>query len=255
MSSQYQPKPVHLTTSLERSTQEQRTPSSSSSTLRSNRMTAIYPTMQHSDQSINTFYSPATLPDSYSYDWSYVPTAFADSNSDAFLDFLLLDDGSTTTMPQETHHRAASVAESVISDTSSTTTQQTTFSESYFPSTSSRKEPQSTTAMSGRGVLIPNLPTAQDRKHRRREQNRKAQSVFRQKRKCEVSKLQQEIAQLKMQLALMHRNATTVGWTICAKCRNFYPPVVHNQEASPVSLELEPQSNSEWAGGMVVEDV
>ncbi|KAK4936807.1 hypothetical protein LTR10_022396 [Elasticomyces elasticus] len=212
--------------------------------------------MQHSDQPINTLYSSATLPDLYSYDWSYVPTVFAESNSDEFLDFLLLDDSSTTAMPQETHHRAASVTESVISDTSSTTTQQTIFSESYFQPVPSSKESQPSSAMSGRGMLIPGLPTEQERSHRRREQNRKAQSVFRQKRKCEVSKLQQEVAQLRRQLAVTHLNAATAGWTICAKCRNFYPPTFHNQEASPVSLERESHPDSAWTGpGMVIGDV
>lgn len=204
--------------------------------------------MQHSDQSLNTLYSPVSLPDSYSYDWSFVPTAFADSNSDDFLDFLLLDDSSTTTIPQETQ-RAASIAESIISDTSSTTTHQTTFSESYFAQAPSSASPppsfQTSNASSGRGVLIPGLPTEQDRKHRRREQNRKAQSVFRQKRKCEVRKLQEEVAQLKKQLAKTRRDSTLASWTICAKCRNFYPPTVCEGERSPTLLSS--HSHLDWA--------
>ncbi|KAH0841607.1 hypothetical protein AYO21_01160 [Fonsecaea monophora] len=62
-----------------------------------------------------------------------------------------------------------------------------------------------------------------DRKHRRREQNRKAQSNFRQKRKQEVRRLEQEVEELRAQIAGYHKSGPTVGLTICTRCRNFFP--------------------------------
>ncbi|OAP61995.1 hypothetical protein AYL99_04198 [Fonsecaea erecta] len=62
-----------------------------------------------------------------------------------------------------------------------------------------------------------------DRKHRRREQNRKAQSNFRQKRKEEVRRLEQEVEELRAQVAWYHKRGPTVGLTVCTSCRNFFP--------------------------------
>lgn len=62
-----------------------------------------------------------------------------------------------------------------------------------------------------------------DRRHRRREQNRKAQSNFRQKRKEEVRRLEREVEQLRAQVADFHKKGPTASLTICTSCRNFFP--------------------------------
>ncbi len=66
-------------------------------------------------------------------------------------------------------------------------------------------------------------PQPTDRRHRRREQNRKAQSNFRQKRKDEVRSLQHEVEELRAQVANFHKRGLTANLTICTKCRTFYP--------------------------------
>ncbi|KAJ9605324.1 hypothetical protein H2200_009981 [Cladophialophora chaetospira] len=62
-----------------------------------------------------------------------------------------------------------------------------------------------------------------DRRHRRREQNRKAQSNFRQKKKEEIRSLQREVEELRAQLADLHKRGPTANLTICTRCRTFYP--------------------------------
>lgn len=70
----------------------------------------------------------------------------------------------------------------------------------------------------------PGSTSSMDRQDRRRQQNRIAQGVFRQKRKEEVRRLEREIAELRAQLSGIQQNAATAGWTICSKCSSFYPP-------------------------------
>ncbi|KIX98361.1 uncharacterized protein Z520_05662 [Fonsecaea multimorphosa CBS 102226] len=77
-----------------------------------------------------------------------------------------------------------------------------------------------------------------DRKHRRREQNRKAQSNFRQKRKEEVRRLEQEVEELRAQVAGYHKRGPTVGLTVCTRCRNFYPA------SGEVALPRSPESGA-----------
>lgn len=67
-----------------------------------------------------------------------------------------------------------------------------------------------------------------DRRYRRREQNRKAQSNFRQKRKEEVRRLEREVEQLRAQVAEFHRKGPTASLTICTSCRNFFPASTEN---------------------------
>ncbi|EXJ76340.1 uncharacterized protein A1O5_00848 [Cladophialophora psammophila CBS 110553] len=71
-----------------------------------------------------------------------------------------------------------------------------------------------------------------DRKHRRREQNRKAQSNFRQKRKEELRRLEQEVEELRAQIARYHKQGPMAGLTICTRCRNFYSASTEAGDAS-----------------------
>jgi len=84
-------------------------------------------------------------------------------------------------------------------------------------------------------VASNDTPQPEDRHGRRREQNRKAQSNFRQKRKAEVRRLEQELQDLRAQIATYHKQGPTVGLTICTRCRNFYPPSV--EATDPLSTE------------------
>lgn len=86
-----------------------------------------------------------------------------------------------------------------------------------------------------RGTLMETIQV--DRKIRRREQNRKAQSNFRQKRKEEVRRLESEVEGLRMQIAGLHKSAPVAGLTICTRCRNFYPASL--QTALPPALASE----------------
>ncbi len=186
--------------------------------------------------------------------WSFmIPTNLPTKDSIDELDLFFFDQ-SQAAVPRSrsgTFTSSLSVEESILTNSPSTG------SDSYFPAVfaqsdedqtspgpSSQSQPQQSMfptrrsalqiqtqiedvtrsqSVAVRGGLVKTNPLEMDSKVRRREQNRKAQTVFRQKRKHEVRRLQQEIADLKEQLAGMHQGAACASWTVCAKCRAIYP--------------------------------
>ncbi|KAK7887925.1 hypothetical protein LTR67_009319 [Exophiala xenobiotica] len=171
------------------------------------------------------------------YDWSFVPSTSQDDDrsSQNIVDFFL-ESLDCQSAQAEHIRRASSVVESDISESSSTTSTSTSTTHQHTVSVSSHNMApkyddasqalDTSNATPLHGVLVPGLLSEQDRRHRRREQNRKAQHSFREKRKSEARKVEKELADLKMQLAGFRRNAAlpTAEWTICASCRTFYPP-------------------------------
>jgi hypothetical protein len=168
------------------------------------------------------------------YDWSLVPSTFQDDDrsSQNIVDFFL-ESLDCQSAQAEHIRRASSVVESDISELSSTSTstthQHTVSVSSHNMAPKYDVATQALDTSNGiplHGVLVPGLLSEQDRRHRRRQQNRKAQHSFREKRKSEARKVEKELADLKMQLAGFRRNAAlpTAGWTICASCRTFYLP-------------------------------
>ena len=85
--------------------------------------------------------------------------------------------------------------------------------------------------------LVERTEPLADRKHRRREQNRKAQSNFRQKRKEELRRLELEIQDLRTQLAGRCEVNDNPTWTICTRCRNFYPASLGGMLSHPIHSE------------------
>ncbi|KAK5452865.1 hypothetical protein LTS15_007013 [Exophiala xenobiotica] len=157
------------------------------------------------------------------YDLSFVPSTFQndDRSSQNIVDFFL-ESLDCQSAQAEHIRRASSVVESDISELSSTSTSTSTSHQHTVSVSSHNMAPMYDVASQALGLL-----SEQDRRHRRREQNRKAQHSFREKRKSEARKVEKELADLKMQLAGFRRNAAlpTAGWTLCASCRNFfYPP-------------------------------
>ena len=210
-------------------------------------------TTQPPENSIAPTFQSSPMPNYY--DWSFIPSAFQDAESSHIVDFFL-ESLDCQSAQAEHIRRASSVVESDISDstsTSSSTSTSTSTSHHQHTSVSSHittpkydgdASPTLSAASASaslqttslqtpldnahplHGVLVPGLLSEQDRRHRRREQNRKAQHAFREKRKSEARKVEKELAELKMQLAGFRHNAAaaSAGWTICARCRNFYPP-------------------------------
>lgn len=188
-------------------------------------------TMQTSADLTSDFYQ-SNLMTQYS-DWSFLPSTYPDNDSNRVVDFFLdlLQDQSA----QAEHiRRASSIIESDSSDVISSSHQ---LSDAYImPEDMPSPAPSTTYTLHSshsaentplQGVLVPGMLSEKDRRHRRREQNRKAQHAFREKRKVEARKVENELAELKSQLARLRHNAATSGWTICVKCRNFYPPGVN----------------------------
>jgi hypothetical protein len=86
-------------------------------------------------------------------------------------------------------------------------------------------------------TAVPGEAKMTDRRHRRREQNRKAQSNFRQKRKEEVRHLEREVRQLREQLADFHKRGPIANLSICTQCRKFYP-AGEGKTAHPTATQL-----------------
>ncbi|KIW10818.1 hypothetical protein PV08_10117 [Exophiala spinifera] len=169
------------------------------------------------------------------HDWSFVPSSmYQDNDPNQVVDFFL-DSLHEESAQAEHIRRASSVIESDSSDIGSLRHHQ--LSGSYMlprdlpspaPSSSyGRLDLRSAEDTPLRGVLVPVVLSDKERRHRRREQNRKAQHAFREKRKAEARRVENELAELKSQLAKIRYDAATSGWTICVKCRNFFPPGVN----------------------------
>lgn len=170
------------------------------------------------------------------YDWSFLSSTYPDNDSNHVVDFFL-DSLQDESAQAEHIRRASSVIESDSSDIISMSQR---LSDSYIIPEDIPSPAPSVTSYTLQnlhygaeksplqGVLVPGMLSEKDRRHRRREQNRKAQHAFREKRKAEARKVENELAELKSQLAKLRYNASaTSGWTVCLKCRNFYPPGVN----------------------------
>lgn len=212
-------------------------------------------TTEPPENSIGSIFQSSPMPNYY--DWSFVPSAFQDAESSHIVDFFLESlDGQSA---QAEHiRRASSVVESDVSDSTSTSRQHMSASSHITPkyetsptlsAASASLQAPLDNAHPLRGVLVPGMLSEQDRRHRRREQNRKAQHAFREKRKSEARKVEKELAELKMQLAGFRHNAASAGWTICAKCRNFYPPNNAGEDVNADNPSSSPPCFDEFAFG------
>ena len=83
---------------------------------------------------------------------------------------------------------------------------------------------------------LPEDDNLTNRRHiKRRDQNRKAQSNFRQKRKQEVRSLEREVHELRAQLEDFHKRGPVANLSICTQCRTFFPA---NEDETALSNTL-----------------
>jgi hypothetical protein len=87
-------------------------------------------------------------------------------------------------------------------------------------------------------ITSPTDPKATDRTCRRREQNRKAQSNFRQKRKEEVRRLEREVHELRAQLTELNKRGPVANLSICTTCRTFYPATAGDALSPSMTSDL-----------------
>ncbi|ETI19315.1 hypothetical protein G647_09147 [Cladophialophora carrionii CBS 160.54] len=186
--------------------------------------------MQAVEQNLELVFPPEVIPASYT--WNILSSAQQENSSMDVLD-LFLASPSRSPVLDESHTRKQSDINMAQDIFSYPMANDFTSGQSSVSYASSVQSDDFWTA-EGTASEVPELPstitpansTTVDRRHRRREQNRKAQSNFRQKRKEEVRSLQREVEELRAQLAAYHRRGPTANLTICTKCRTFYPAAV-----------------------------
>ncbi|OQV00537.1 hypothetical protein CLAIMM_06018 [Cladophialophora immunda] len=183
--------------------------------------------MQAMEQDFVLGYPTAFSP--VAYDWSYPSSASSDQSPTDILD-LLFESAQNSLGVQSSHHRKESDSQqSQASLFGNTFSQPSSVDLSGGYASSEHSDDFWTNeAVATDFGDFPSDSTVtdskmMDRKHRRREQNRKAQSNFRQKRKEEVRRLEQEVEELRAQIAGYHKRGPTVALTICTRCRNFFP--------------------------------
>jgi hypothetical protein len=183
--------------------------------------------MQVVDQNLELVYPPEVGP--VSYNWSFLSSAQQENSSMDVLDLFFESPSSSPVLGTSDHRKQSDLnmsqgvfsypmANDLTSAQSSVSYASSVQSDDFWTAEGTASEvaeqPSTTTPADEKTV---------DRRHRRREQNRKAQSNFRQKRKEEVRSLQREVEELRAQLADYHKRGPTANLTICTKCRTFYP--------------------------------
>ncbi|EXJ53873.1 hypothetical protein A1O7_09209 [Cladophialophora yegresii CBS 114405] len=195
--------------------------------------------MQRVDQNLELVFPPEVNPASYA--WAFLSQAQQENSSRDVLD-LFLEPGSPSRSPllDASHPRkqrdikmaqdifSYPIGHDFTSSQSSVNYASSVQSDDFWIAEGTASEVPATTPAGVNTV---------DRRHRRREQNRKAQSNFRQKRKEEVRGLQREVEELRAQLAAYHRRGPTANLTICTKCRTFYPAAA--ADASQLSKDAD----------------
>ena len=171
---------------------------------------------------------------SISYSWNFPPSVQQDNGLTHGLDFYFASPPSSPTLEANHPHKSS------ISDVSDSSQQESLgtypliddFTSGHSSvSYASSVHSEDFWVAESTGIDTAEVPSSAtssesktiERRHRRREQNRKAQSNFRQKRKDEVRSLQHEVEELRAQVAAFHKRGPTANLTICTKCRTFYP--------------------------------